>query len=330
MDLYHYFNTAIIFYKELTFQKKYINEQIKPYLNYLEEKHKGNFTDFQRHKILNYYCLYIPSVVCFSYKKLLGQSFTESDRIAASKMGLITPIYDDLFDELKLDSKQIELLTNNPDSFESDIFLTKIVKEVLIDLIDTSYDKAAFQKVNSEMFKIQIDSMEQFNPAISKSELYRITWTKGMLSWVFYYTHLFGNPDEKMNEIFYEYGGLSQLCNDIFDIYKDCRVKNYTLANTCTDFNEMKLLYLQKVRIINNKINELTYPNSKKNYFKLVILALIASTMVAIDYHIQTEKKKGKNINWFELERSLLVIDMSKPKNMFKLLYNIWKLAAIK
>jgi hypothetical protein len=242
-------------------------------------------------------------------------------------MGVFTPLYDDLFDELKLDPKQIQKLTITPDLFEADIFLTKIVKEIGSDLINTAANKDSYLDILEELLKIQVDTLEQFNRNISQTELQRITWEKGMISYVYYYTHFFGSPNDTIRDLLFEIGGLHQLSNDVFDMYKDCQEKTYTLANTCKDFTVFKVFFLEKVTIMKQKIMALPYRKKDKRYFCLIMLSLLGSTIVAIDYLIRMEKKRGKNINWIEVERKELVIDMEKPLNTFRLVYNIWKLA---
>lgn len=330
MSIYTFFKTANILYKESIVQKKYIAKNIIPYLEYLENKHNGSFTAHQKFKILKYYCLYVPSVLCYSNKKLIGQPFTIKDREETTKMGLCTHLYDELFDDIKLCPEQIQILTLDPISFKADMFLTRTIKEIGSNLIETAYDKSSFQNTLKELLEIQNDTSKQFNPDISKQELQRITSTKGMLSFVLFYTYQLGTPTEQTKDVLSIIGGVHQLCNDIFDIYKDCREKNYTLANTCTDFTELKVFFQEQVKMFNQKIMALQYDKKGKLFFKLVMLSVVASTMVAIDYHIKTEKKRGKNINWFEVGREVLVIDMSKPINIMKLFYNLWMLSNIR
>lgn len=329
MNLFTFFKTAISLHNELEFQKKYIAKNIKPYLEYLEGKYNDTFTPYLKFKILTNYSLYVPSIMCVSYKKLFGQPFTLQDRKLATMLGVFTPLYDDLFDELHLDPKQIQKLTIDPASFAADIFMTKIVKEIGSDLIDTAANKVSYLNILEELLKIQVDTLEQFNSNTTQNELQRITWEKGMISYVYYYTHFFGAPNDNIRELLFEIGGLHQLSNDIFDMYKDCQEKSYTLANTCKDFTLFKTIFLEKVTVMKQKIMALPYRKNDKRYFCLIMLSLIGSTIVAIDHFIQMEKKKGKNIDWFKEAREELVIDMDKPLNRLKMVYNIWKLAKI-
>ena len=329
MNLFTFFKSAIILYKELDFQKKYVNAHIKPYLKSLELKHDGKFTDYQRIKILNYYCLFVPCINCVSYKKLCEQIFTIQDRKLATLMGLFTPIYDDLFDDLHLEPSQIQKLTIDPVSYEADIFMTKIAKEIGLHLIDTAVDKTAYLQILEKLFTIQVNTLDQFNPNTSNEALQRITWDKGMISFVYYYTHSFGNPTDEMRDVLFEIGGLYQLCNDIFDMYKDCQEKSYTLANTCKDFTALKVFFLERVTLMNQKIKALPFRKNEKAYFCLVMQSIIGRGLIAINYFILLEKKKGKNINWFDVERKELVIDMEKPINMVKWFYHTWKLTGL-
>lgn len=316
MNLYMFIKTAIVLYKELEFQKKYINDTVKPYLISLEEKYKGSFTPYQRSKIFNSYCLYVPIIVSLSINKLIGQSFPLQHRKSSTMMGLLTPLYDDLFDELNLDTKEIQQLTINPNEYQTDIFLPKVVKEIGMDLINVAADKNAYLKASEEVLQIQVDTMQQFNPNTSSAILEKITWNKAMISFVYYYSHPFGNPSEEMKQALYEVGGLQQFCNDLFDMYKDCKTNNYTLANTCKDFTELKKFFFAKNKVMFQKVMALPYPKKDKAYFLLRMLSIISSGLVAIDYMIKLENKRGKNIDWFKVERKDLIIDMAKPWNL--------------
>ena len=166
-----FFKTAIVIYRELRAQKKYIKDIVEPYLNELEVRHNGLFTKYQRFKITSSYCLYVPVIVCYSVSRLIGQPISQEQRKSATMMGLITPLYDDLLDELNLTPTQIEQLTTAPESYQSDVFLVNAVKEIGIDLNNSAFDKAAYLKVSKDVLQVQIDTIEQFNPNISSDEL---------------------------------------------------------------------------------------------------------------------------------------------------------------
>lgn len=326
MNLYMFFKTAIVIYRELRAQKKYIKDIVEPYLNELEVRHNGLFTKYQRFKITSSYCLYVPVIVCYSVSRLIGQPISQEQRKSATMMGLITPLYDDLLDELNLTPTQIEQLTTAPESYQSDVFLVNAVKEIGIDLNNSAFDKGAYLKVSKDVLQVQIDTIEQFNPNISSDELQKITWDKAMISFVYYYTHLFGTPTKEMREALYEVAGLQQFCNDLFDMYKDCQGKSYTLANTCQDFSNLKTFFFEKNKALFQKVSALPYPKKDKEYFMIRMLLIICSGLVAINYMIKLEKIQGKPVNWFTLSRKELVIDMEKPKNLILWFLSLWKL----
>ncbi len=321
-----FFKTAIVIFRELRAQKKYINDVVEPYLNELEVRHNGLFSKYQRFKITSSYCLYVPVIVCYSVSRLISKPITQQQRRSATMMGLITPLYDDLLDELNLTPSQIEQLTIAPENYQSDVFLVNAVKEIGIDLNNSAFDKAAYLKVSRDVLQVQIETIQQFNPTISSAELQQVTWDKAMISFVFYYTHLFGTPTKEMSDALYEVAGLQQFCNDLFDMYKDCQGKSYTLANTCQNFTQLKSFFIEKNKALFQKVSALPYPKKDKEYFMIRMLLIICSGLVAINYMIKLEKIKGKPVNWFELARKELIIDMEKPKNLILWFFSLWKL----
>lgn len=191
---------------------------------------------------------------------------------------------------------------------------------------NSAFDKPAYLKVSKDVLQVQIDTIEQFNPNISSNQLQKLTWDKAMISFVYYYTHLFGSPTKEMSQALYEVAGLQQFCNDLFDMYKDCQGKSYTLANTCQDFSKLKSFFFEKNKALFQKVSALPYPKKDKEYFMTRMLLIICSGLVAINYMINLEKIKGKPVNWFTLSRKELVIDMQKPKNLILWFLGLWKL----
>jgi hypothetical protein len=70
----------------------------------------------------------------------------------------------------------------------------------------------------------------------------------------------------------------------------------------------------------------LPYPQKQKQEFCIVMNTINARSMVALDQFIAFEKKKGQKINWWQLERKDMIVDMENPFNFLKWFYYIWKL----
>lgn len=321
-----YFNIARKVYKEIKIQKQFNRNFLIPYLDELEKKYNGKFQTEQKKKILDYYGLFITSFLCSSYKRLYGKILTDEERKRATLFGVLTPVGDDLFDIDNLDNNSIREITFHPETFNANTFSSHIAKEIQAYLLQSVPHKEAYIKASKDVLDIQVETILQTNPEISKDEMRRITYTKGAVSVIIYHQCLDDVADEQMLEVLFLIGSLYQLGNDIFDLYKDVRDKIYTLVNTCDDYNLFKKDFIERLRLQNQKIYALPYSKKDKEDFCIVMNTINARSLVAIDRFIETQKKYNGKVNWQELDRKEMIVDMEKPKNILKWMKYIFAL----
>lgn len=321
-----YLSGFINVYRELKIQKQFNKTFLIPYLQELETKYNGLFSAEQRKKITGYYGLFITSFLCSSYKRLYGKTLTSAERKRATLFGILTPVGDDLFDIDKLDYTAIKQITFAPDTYIANNFSSHVAKEIQSFLLQNVPHKEAYIKASKNVLDIQKETSKQTSPLITQQEIERITYTKGAVSVIIYHQCLDEAADEQMQEVLYLIGSLYQLGNDIFDLYKDVRDNIYTLVNTCENYKALKEKFLDRVRLQNQKIMALPYAKKDKETFCIVMNAINARSMVALDQFIQFEKRKGPKINWWLLERKDMIVDMEKVLNFLKWFYYIWKL----
>ncbi|QEC69625.1 hypothetical protein FRZ67_20820 [Panacibacter ginsenosidivorans] len=328
MNVSRYIKASISVYKEISIQKKYNKNFLLPYLHDLEKKYDGQFSVEQKKKITDYYGLFITSFLCSSYKRLYGKKLTEAERKRATLFGILTPVGDDLFDIDKLDHKSIEQITFDPESFKAVTFSAQVAKEIQSFLLHNVPHKEAYIKASKAVLDIQAETVKQKNTAITKKEIEQITYTKGAVSVIIYHQCLDDAADKEMQEVLFLIGSLYQLGNDIFDLYKDVRDNIYTLINTCDNYIELKQKFIERIKLQNQKIMALPYAKKNKEIFCIIMNTINARSAVALDQFISFEKKKGE-INWWQLERKDMIVDMEKPSNFLKWFYYIWKLPGL-
>jgi hypothetical protein len=327
MRLLKYINISRGVYKEIKKQKQYNKTFLVPYLEELENKYDGKFRDEQKKKILDYYGLFITSFLCSSYTRLRGRTLTDAERKRATLFGILTPVGDDLFDEDKLDMESIRSITYHPQDYAAATFSASVAKEIQSFLLSDVPHKEAYLQAAKNVLEIQIETARQTDPTISIQELEHITYTKGAVSVIIYHQCLDDAANEQMKQVLFCIGSLYQLGNDIFDLYKDVRDNIYTLVNTCTDFTELRINFLAKVRLQNQKIMALSYSIKNKKEFCFVMNTINARSLVALDQFVRLQKKTGEKINWWQLQRKDMIVDMEKPRNFLKWLSYAYKLA---
>ncbi len=327
MRLTRYINISRHVYKEIKKQKQFNKTFLVPYLHELENKYGGKFREEQKKKILHYYGLFITAFLCSSYTKLYGRSLTDAERKRATLFGILTPVGDDLFDVDKLDMESIRSITYDPQNHTATTFSANVAKEIQTFLLADVPHKEAYLKAAKNVLDIQIETARQTNPAISVQDLEHITHTKGAVSVIIYHQCLDDVADEQMKQVLFCIGSLYQLGNDIFDLYKDVSDHIYTLVNTCDDFTKLRNNFLARVRLQNQKIMALPYAKKNKKEFCFVMNTINARSVVALDQFVRMQEKAGKKINWQQLQRKDMIVDMEKPRNFLKWLWYAYKLA---
>lgn len=326
MNFLNYFTAGFQVVKELRKQQKFNQDFLIDYLSELENKYQGNFSEEQLFKINQYYGLLIGPILCGSYKMLYDQAFSMEERKRATLFGILTPLGDDLFDVHHLSIEKISTLTFEPDQYQAKLFAENVVKEIQSALLLEVPHKEAYIKASKDVLDLQVATTAQTSPEIEKNHLLEITYRKGAVSVIIYHQILSTAVNEQMMKVLEEVGGLYQLGNDLFDVYKDTRDGIYTIPNTCTDFKELKTVFVSKVKYMNRLINALPYSNNRKEKFKIIMNSINARSMVAIDEWIAFQKKYGANVNLKSFERKALIIDMERPSLFIKWLYYMWKL----
>src|SRR5690349_10306710 len=169
-------------YKEIQLQKRFNKTFLLPYLDELEKRYSGSFAPEQRQKIVNYYGLFITSFLCSSYKRLYGKKLSDKERKRATLFGILTPVGDDLFDIDKLDNESIRQITFQPETFTATTFSAHVAKEIQTFLLNTVPHKVEYINASKAVLDIQVETIAQTKPEISKDEMRRITYTKGAVS----------------------------------------------------------------------------------------------------------------------------------------------------
>ena len=326
MNLFTYLKAFITVRKEISVQKKFNRHFLLPYMKELENKHGGTFPAPQVKKILKYYGLFIPCILCASYKRLHEKTLTVEERERASLFGILTPVGDDLFDIDNLDVESIKEITFSPETYTANTFSAKVAKEIQTYLINHVPAKEAYIEASKNVFEIQLQTMRQTNAQITNAEIETITYAKGGYSVIIYHQVLDEIASPEMQDALFKIGALMQFSNDCFDIYKDIHDGIFTLASRSDDYITIKILFLEKVKEANKLVMALPFSTKRKDEFLVIMHAIISQGLVAIDQMIRLQKKLGKPIDCLQQPRKELVTDMQKLPNVVRWIYYAYKL----
>lgn len=326
MIILSYLRTITRFRKELKIQQHYINTFLNPYLEELQKKHAGTFDEEQLKKIRQYYGLFIPTILCSSYKHLYNENYTSPERKRATLFGILTPVGDDLFDIDRLDVDAINEITYHPERYQAQTFSAHVAKEIQSFMLKDVPNKKEYLAAAKNVFEIQLETIKQTDPAINDEELERITYAKGGHSVIIYHQIMENPASAAMWKVLFYVGSLMQFGNDLFDMCKDLRDGIITLPDRCADYTDLKALFMSRVKECNRLIYDLPYQQHKKEEFAIAMHLVISRGVVVIDKMIGLERQLGKPLNYKNMSRKQLVCDMEKTKNVLKWLYYAYKL----
>jgi hypothetical protein len=243
------------------------------------------------------------------FSKMRGCEPTAAERENALCLGAITPIVDDLNDELGLTSSVIlkRLKTDQTSEFVS-------VRYLYSTLLKNS--PKDFERAFVEALTMQDHSLSQLGKSkLSVAEIETITYNKGG-SWTFLYRMvLCNNLVHGEKEAIYNLGYLMQLTNDVFDVYKDYS-KQQTLITDTDDIKPVAKRYKAQVIEVMNQFRMLDHEqgNIEKALIEIGIIA--ARGLVCFDFLIGSQEVNNNKFLPDKMTRQQLVCDMERPINV--------------
>lgn len=302
----------------LKLQKKFIKKTIALDIEESRNTNDGSISDQDYNKITNYYGLAVPAVLGESFCILRGKKMSEKERLSLTYLGGLTGLFDDFFDEKDMDEDHILWLTQNPEYTPAKSSHEKLFLKFYFRALKNSADHALLKKYFLNVFNAQVLSKKQILPKIDYDEIKTITLQKGGISLLFYRCALSQAMNEEEEKLLYKLGGLMQLENDIFDIYKDHKAGIKTLVTTETKIENLKKIYKYLIDEIHELVFNSNYPIKNKKKFLRIISMIICRGNVCLD---MLQKKEELTNNVFAIdkyERKDLICDMEKPVNILK------------
>jgi hypothetical protein len=130
----------------------------------------------------------------------------------------------------------------------------------------------------------------------------------------FYSDH---QTSEAEQQCWYQLGGLIQLINDLFDIYKDYQEGIATLPNRMTDVHVFKALYMELVQSIKKEISHLPFALAAKRQLMVAVIGISAVGATAIRQLQALQGAAERLPDLRRLSRKVLIVDMERPENMW-------------
>ena len=305
--------------KNISIQKKFLQQHIAPIIQTCQKNNDGSIDDADIKKINSYYGLAVPAILGEAFCMLRGSSMTPSERLASTAQGAMTGLFDDFFDKDYLSDEAVENIIYNLGESGH-----KKSNQVLFDIfyktaLDHVPDKKNLVNALIDVYKAQVSSKLQLNPLIANETLLEITMHKGGSSVLFYRSAFSPAISEAEHQLIYNLGGMMQLGNDIFDVYKDRESGISTLVTNARHMADIRQLLQTRLETYFEDAYRLGYPKQNTRAFlNIISIGVYSRCYVCLHQLEKNEKLSGGVFDVHAYSRKQLICDMDTNMNMLR------------
>ncbi len=304
--------------KYIAVQKKFLQQNVHPVLQNAFSKNDGSLDQRDVEKINRYYGLAVPAILGEAFCALRGSNMTLPERQASTSQGAMTGLFDDFFDKDYLSDDAVEKLIDPENGLAA-----KRSNQLLFDLFYKNAlqhvpDKKRMQGTLREVYKAQVESKIQKN-AITKEELTDLTFFKGGSSVIFYRSAFSPAASAEELKLLYNLGGLMQLSNDIFDVYKDREAGIKTLLTETKNIQDIRAFFQSGLHEYYQHAFELGFPQKNvRKFLNIISIGIFSRCFVCLRQLEENEQLTGNKFAVHKYSRKQLICDMDKKTNMLR------------
>ena len=308
------------FSRKIKFQKNYLRKTLGSLIEESKKNNEGSLDEDDFRKIY-LYGYAIPAMLGETFCVLRGKKMSEKERLAMTGLSSITGLFDDFFDKKSMSENQIKTLMDNPsesvlrDSYE------KLIVSLFNIALENCRDKDELKTFCNNVFEAQVLSKKQLLPEIKPVEIREIILQKGGVSMLLYSSALSENLNDTDKQIIFKLGGIGQLENDIFDVYKDYQEGIKTLVTIETKISNLRKTYSDLIAEVFQLVKDSDHPLKNQQQFLRILALVLSRGYVCLDYLEKNEKKTGNLFCVSSYSKKDLTCDMEKPASFFKLLH---------
>ena len=299
-------------------QKQFINNYVEPVLKQAMLKNDGSLDEDDLKKITGYYGLAVPAILGESFCALRGFPMTEKERGASTCQGAITGLFDDFFDKDFLEEEIIKDRINEQAATSVKKSNEKLFEIFYNEALQNVPRREQMKNKLIDVYHAQVDSLEQ-KEFINKERLLAITLYKGGASLQFYRSAFEHPLAPGEDELMYKAGGIMQLANDVFDVYKDREAQIKTLVTTATKIKDVRVLFSKLLSAFYIESTSLPYPHRNIRIFlDILSIGIFNRCYVCLDQLEKNEMHTGNTFQVDKYSRKQLICDMDTKKNMLR------------
>ncbi len=303
----------------LRVQKKFIRENISAHLDAAKKPNDGSIEENDLKKITGYYGLAVPAILGEAFAALRGKEMTDKERLASTCQGAMTGLFDDFFDEKRLSEEELIHFIMKPESYTGNSANEKLFLHFYTTALRNAPDVQRMQERLYQVYRAQVLSKSQVGSELSYEVIKDITMRKGAESLLFYrsaFENQFKKGEEKM---LYCLGGLMQLSNDIFDVYKDQQQGIQTVVTTAWKIDNVRIYFSALQEIAYAAAYKTSYdPRNIQSFLDIISLGIFSRCYVCMDQLEKLEIRSGNVFAPQKYQRKDLICDMDTTKNKWR------------
>lgn len=301
-------------------QKQFLKKTIVIDIEKSKIDNDSTLTDKDYRKMTGYYGFAVPALLGEGFCLLRGRKMSAKERYGITYLGALTGLFDDFFDDHDISKEHILDMINNPNEKLAQNSNQKLFIKFCQIALENSEDADQVKSIAFKVYDAQVLSRKQKLGSTTQEEIKKITFDKGGLSLLFYRTIFEDNIQESEVKMIHSLGGIGQLENDIFDIYKDSQHGIRTLATITTKINYLRQTYTSLMEETFELVHQTNYSTSNKKKFLRLISLIICRGFVCLDFLERNEIKTNNEFSLSQYEKKDLICDMGKLSNNIKLL----------
>ncbi len=300
-------------------QKKFIAKIIDPEIKKATAFNDGSLDEADIKKLKTYYGLAVPAILGKAFCALRGSGMTEAERLASTCQGAMTGLGDDFFDRQRLSDQGVKDFIEKPEQFTGNTGSERLFLHFYKTALANAPQPELVKHQIVRVFHAQLLSKQQDSPGLSYDVIKDISISKGAES-LLYYRTVFEHPlKEREEKMLYSLGGLMQVSNDIFDLYKDYKDGVHTLATTTNKINNLRIYYQAVLRLGIQAAFRSGYPDVYvRKFLGVLSIGIFCRCLVCLDQLEKNEKKSEGVFDLARYSRKDLICDMDTAGNKLK------------
>ena len=266
-------------------------------------------------KRINHY-LFANAITTDWFAKLHGICVSEQERKAGVLLAAATPIADYMADNLGMTKSEILRIIEKPQN----TILELVSSTLYYKAISLHQDRLQFEMYFQKTLEAQDKSLHQRKSNESLSLLKKITWDKGGYALLLYRSVIQKEMTRDEEDAIYQLGGLMQLHNDIFDVYRDYHDAIRTIPLMIKNMHTLEIFYQEEVKKTLHLFQKLSPGTHNYHQFFMLFNLTIQTGFVCIDHYRRLCSATNGILHVEQWSKNQLICDMDTFKNLMKVI----------